>query len=670
MIFEKNGVAEKIAEKCRIAYQAGKPLILIDTEEIELAEAAAVKSGTVDLLRPVESSAADRFWQPYYRFLREEEDPELCDNFFTGDSRLPELIAQSGNPVSGLQGGTPGLFVLHLTSQSWKRREHAPSTISLLRSYVKAYTHCRDRSSPLRASCVILFGDVSLLPEDLLLYTELIEEDYPDAQELMELVARMAADYGTPIELRADVEAIARSLSGFHLMEAQRIMQRLLCSTASSGQPLLFTKERDQIILEAKKQVLLRNGGLLELYRQEQVSSRADAQPQTADQLGGMHVFRQWIRDNENRILRSDQYLLHRGIQRLKGILLCGVPGCGKSEAAKILHQTWGLPMVKMSVDRLMGGLVGDSERNMRQALRQAEAMAPCILWIDEMDKGFSGSARGNQDDTTFKRMFGYFLDWMQSNRRPCFIYATANDIGQLPPEFFRSGRFDALYSVFMPTEYECMEIFREQMRRLTSRSDEEAGRWGASGTKLFEQGCFSDEVMKKIMGCFLEPRTLEINANIKFVNGADIEKIVENAMMRVRADTPARLPAADDENTLQLSAPITQNEWIASVRSVIQDPTVSTYGGSPANLNSLTACYIRLLRGNFVPAGRELLDKNAYQTVWDEEKGRYSVLYQPNSEELDRLSPYDRALHDAIASRIGSVAALMENRELQKLIG
>ena len=108
--------------------------------------------------------------------------------------------------------------------------------------------------------------------------------------------------------------------------------------------------------------------------------------------------------------------------------------------------------------------------------------MTPCILWIDELEKGFSGAASAGGDGGTFKRMFGRLLTWMQENTKPCFIFATANDISQLPPEFFRSGRFDALFSVFMPTNNECKNIFKEHMRRAQNLREKAAKEQGIGG--------------------------------------------------------------------------------------------------------------------------------------------------------------------------------------------
>src|SRR5699024_2830913 len=159
------------------------------------------------------------------------------------------------------------------------------------------------------------------------------------------------------------------------------------------------------------------SGGLLQLYRERQPredktrpagEDREAGKKTDSDQLGGMKAYKAWAEEAGKRMDKTQrhQFALERGVPALKGVLLCGV--------------------------------VGDSERNLRQALAQAEAMAPCILWIDELEKGFSAATSGSSDGGTFKRMFGRLLTWMQENTKPCFIFATANDISPLPSEFFR----------------------------------------------------------------------------------------------------------------------------------------------------------------------------------------------------------------------------------------
>ncbi|MBL8765434.1 MAG: AAA family ATPase, partial [Phycisphaerae bacterium] len=149
------------------------------------------------------------------------------------------------------------------------------------------------------------------------------------------------------------------------------------------------------------------------------------------------------------------------GIPAPKGILLLGVQGCGKSLVAKAIAATWNLPMLKLDVGRIFGSLVGQSEENIRKAIRTAESLAPCCLWADELEKGFAGVAgSGSGDSGTAKRVFATFLTWMQEKQKPVFLIATANDVSQLPPELLRKGRFDEIFFVDLPGAKEREEIF------------------------------------------------------------------------------------------------------------------------------------------------------------------------------------------------------------------
>ena len=667
---EKLTVMERIIARCRRAFDAKTPLIMIDTEELELVNEVAFEGDFVKLKKQ-ESPYESRF-QPYYALLGGEPDEyEKCVNLFTDYTKLKAAAESAGN--LDRDAAQASIFILHLTRDSWPPKGREPGMVSYLRRYTESYLCCRDNSAPLRCSLVLLYGDVSLLPEDLRPYTVVVDVKYPEKEEIMDIVVTMTEECGCLLEMKKDLEELVTALAGFGLMDIRRRMRELIFACDEEGRPLLYNpKKKKQVLLDAKKQVLLQNGGLLEL-QEEQASAgeedknkpgaaeaQAGAGKDGKNKLGGMGAYREWVQRYKARMTRKDVYSREGGIRPPKGVLLCGVPGCGKSEAAKILQQEWGLPMLKMNVDQLMGGYVGDSERNMRQALNQAEVMAPCILWIDELDKGFSGSSRSGQDNGTFKRMFGRFLTWMQENDRACFIFATANDISQLPPEFFRSGRFDELFSVFMPTEKECIEIFKEHMRRAEKLRHREAESLGLEleSPRLFAPGDFGpygDETLKHIMALFTADHD-----NMKFVSGADIQKIVTNALMEI-------VTGAERDGTP--AAPISTAAWIDAVGRVVNSPTLNTQGSGSANLDSIAACYIRLLRGSFVPASdadQVLLEKKGYQAKWDPEKGRMEVSYVSTGGEP--ASDYDRALRQAVLDRFERLAAIMETRELEKI--
>lgn len=199
-----------------------------------------------------------------------------------------------------------------------------------------------------------------------------------------------------------------------------------------------------EFLLDQKKQIIGRND-MLEYYE-------ADT---TIDSVGGLASLKEWLRKRERAFSDEAKSI---GLPEPKGILVFGVPGCGKSLTAKAVSSMWRMPLLRFDIGRVFGQFVGQSEGNMRDALNIAEAIAPCILWIDEMEKGFAGASGGHE---TTSRVLGNFLTWMQEKQSTVFVIATANDITALPSEFIRKGRFDEMFFVATPNREERKDIWR-----------------------------------------------------------------------------------------------------------------------------------------------------------------------------------------------------------------
>src|SRR5207302_10170443 len=181
---------------------------------------------------------------------------------------------------------------------------------------------------------------------------------------------------------------------------------------------------------------------------------------ETADDVGGLLVLKQWVRLRERAFTQEAG---NYGLPAPKGIALIGIPGTGKSLTAKMIGGLWRLPLLRLQVGLRFGSLVGESEERARRATRLAETVAPCIVWIDEMEKAL---AHGGQDAGTSTRVFGSILTWMQEKKSPVFVVATANDISTLPPELLRKGRFDEIFFLDLPTLEERREIFAVHLRK------------------------------------------------------------------------------------------------------------------------------------------------------------------------------------------------------------
>lgn len=224
----------------------------------------------------------------------------------------------------------------------------------------------------------------------------------------------------------------------------------------------LKNKYKDKFPLEsvgdalAMKKRELSRSGLLEL-----VDSKIDI-----DQIGGLEQLKSWLR-NKKYIIEHLPQAQKLGISPPKGVLLAGMPGCGKSMSAKAASSLFNVPLFRLDIGSLMGKFVGESEANMKAALKVAEQASPCVLWIDELEKAFSGinGAGGSAEITT--RLFGYFLTWMQEKPGAVFVIATANDITNIPPELLRRGRFDEIFYVNLPSERERKQIFHVKTKQL-----------------------------------------------------------------------------------------------------------------------------------------------------------------------------------------------------------
>ena len=206
--------------------------------------------------------------------------------------------------------------------------------------------------------------------------------------------------------------------------------------------------ENSPYTVSAEKEQIIRKSGILDFFPKNE----------SLKDVGGMDVLKDWL---FKRQMAYQKRARDWGLQEPKGLLLLGVPGCGKSLTAKSIASFWNMPLLRLDVGKVFQGLVGSSEDNIRKAIATAEAVAPCVLWIDEIEKGLSGvQSSGATDGGVTSRIFSTILTWMQEKISPVFVVATANNINQLPPELLRKGRFDEIFFVDLPTKEERKNIF------------------------------------------------------------------------------------------------------------------------------------------------------------------------------------------------------------------
>lgn len=300
-----------------------------------------------------------------------------------------------------------------------------------------------------RSQTLILMGPVMSLPVELEKDVTVIDFGLPGRDEIEAVLDKCVAAVKDNPNVKSklkpvDRELLVKSAQGLTLDEVESVFAR----------SLVEKKKFDvDVILEEKKQIV-RKSGLLEYY---------PAENQLAD-VGGMELLKEWLeKRNQSFTDKARKF----GLPVPKGILLLGVQGCGKSLLAKAVAAHWSLPMLKMDVGRIFGSLVGQSEENIRRAIKVAESVAPCVLWADELEKGFAGiGGSGVSDSGTTARVFATFLTWMQEKTKPVFLIATANDVSALPPEMLRKGRFDEIFFVDLPDSKEREQIFSIHLKK------------------------------------------------------------------------------------------------------------------------------------------------------------------------------------------------------------
>ena len=282
-----------------------------------------------------------------------------------------------------------------------------------------------------------------------------VKLDLPDEEEMYMIIRSYIDDYRNSIPIEwdnNDVREAASTLVGATKIEAENVIAALLANNC------IRKSDMDEV-RHAKDRLFSDISGLEKITVDDNVKD-----------VGGLEGLRKWL--DEKRLLLTPEKrdeLRSKGLRPTRGSLLVGVPGCGKSMSAKSISANWKLPLYRLDFATVQGSYVGQSEQQLRKALATAEEVAPCILWIDEIEKGLSGATAGAGDGGVSTRMVGQFLFWLQECRKNVFVVATANDVSMLPSELLRRGRFDELFFVDLPTAEERRQILSLYMRKYLS---------------------------------------------------------------------------------------------------------------------------------------------------------------------------------------------------------
>lgn len=378
----------------------------------------------------------------------------------------------------------------------------------------------RDLTYALKRSykTLVILSPLLQLPPELEKEVTVVDYELPTLAEISQQLDRIIEQVKDDPRIHCDLtqqqrEQVVKAAQGLTAIEVDNVFAKSLVE-----------KQRlDPEIILAEKQQIVRKSGILEYFPTRE----------SFDAVGGLDVLKDWLRKRAQAFTdRAREF----GLPQPKGVLLIGVQGCGKSLSAKAVAALYRLPLLRLDVGNLFSGIIGSSEERMRKAIKIAESVSPCVLWVDEIEKGFSGTQSSAFSDAgTTARIFATFVTWLQEKQDPVFVIATANDITALPPELFRKGRFDDIFFVDLPTLEERADIFAIHLRA-RNRNPEHfdlatlaARSLGFSGAEI-EQAIISamfdafdagrdvttEDILRNVEGSF--PLSMTMRENIEFL--------------------------------------------------------------------------------------------------------------------------------------------------------
>lgn len=587
-------VIDEINKSMRSARAAGKMLFVLETDEVRLVDALTFSDDA-----------------PMVPLVQKGDFMSMVDGTAAGVRRAANI--HWGFPEENQDDNTkPATLKLSVDQQYILRLPPVGEENDQLMRQLRCIMQHAERSIAPVATMVVLYGDSGDMPTDLLRLAEIINVRYPRIRDIRRIVDACLTEYGYPLprEKSDEDEArwkLARQLRGFTCVETMNMMMRLLTIRDQQEKPIVFDEKRyRREIQQVKAQSMQRSGSILELISDTEVD------------IGGLKRLKEWIKENKQFMESLNDYEKKIGPARPMGLLLNGVPGSGKSDVAKYLAHIWEIPLIRLDFGHLMDRLVGESERKLRKALNQLEAM-DSILWIDEIEKSMSGiQSSGDTDGGTTQRMLATLLTWMQEREARgirCFIYATANRMTGLPPELTRFGRIDEKFSVMLPTHESCRMIFEKLMQRAEAQAQKiRAEESGVEDTQpLFDKDCYivldefisghkKDCTEKGACVSLAHPDGEAGKRKPMFVSGTDIKKIVQQARKLCVKELQNNVPE------LQSNATITKPMWEAALRQAIS-PDGAGYGAMSVtstgydSMEGVAISYIHMLRGNFIPA-------------------------------------------------------------------
>lgn len=408
------------------------------------------------------------------------------------------------------------------------------------------------KTSSARKNIIFISPDL-IIPDTLQKDIVIYDFPLPKLEDIKEKLNRMLSvnrRIDTDELTEEDKDKLCKAALGLTMQEAENAFALAMVQDGT------LNKSDIQVILEEKMQVI-RKTGLLEYVQSDM----------RINDIGGLDNLKKWLlKRNNSWSEKAKKYCLPAP----KGVLVTGIPGCGKSLTAKAMSTIWQLPLLRLDLGKIFSGLVGSSEENMRKAIATVEAVAPSILWVDEIEKGLNGVGSSN-DSGVSSRIFGTFLTWMQEKTAPVFVIATANDISKLPPELLRKGRFDEIFFVDLPTLNERKEIFKVHLsKRLKDAEvcgkikpdDEKFINLLAQKTEGFIGSEIEQVVISALCDAFFENRALETNDFEKAItNTVPLSTTQKEQILAIREWANVRAVCASSKENIENYKNIVQEE-------------------------------------------------------------------------------------------------------------
>ena len=409
----------------------------------------------------------------------------------------------------------------------------------------------------LKDRSLLMSQPISYLPVELEKDVQIIPLPLPEKEEIKEIMRAVKKQFRLD---ERDYDESPRLVDAALGLSTSEAWSAFACAIVERKK----LTENEIPLVSAEKEQVIRKRGNLEYYQPQQ----------DLNDIGGLGRLKDWLRRRENAFTEDAKNF---GLEPPRGIMLLGLPGTWKSLAAKAVANAWKLPLLRLDMGRVFGGIVGQSEENMRSALNVAETLAPCILWIDEIEKGMSGiQSSGATDGGTTSRVLGTFLTWMQEKKKPVFVVATANNIAQLPPELLRKGRVDEIFFVDLPDKKDREEIIEIHLKKRKRKP--------------------------------FSAKDMECLASIsKGFTGAELEEAVKEAMYRA-FDTGHDIGPSDLADAIKDTTPLskTMSEVIKQTREWAKGRAVPASEREPEELEPEKEKVVRLPQESFNPFMRD----------------------------------------------------------------